>query len=247
MSGIEYERTMKLTYPVELSDQQYGKLTSRLNDKGMRVGGAYDWNGPDPEKFGYKADTKTTKRNVLYANNENIAECRGYEKTLEEAHQGLIEAFPELNISYGQEKTEITSKKWFEPNGVYLWCKDEDMVGSPTHSNIYYDFEGVKCAIKMQVRIRREVRRVQLCFSISWSPEKTQRKAAIEKALVDTVLGDMNLITTTLERILKAKKDWGWDGEGIEIDCHFDAITNRRSDCAPDIVAMVRAERQAKA
>ena len=99
----------------------------------------------------------------------------------------------------------------------------------------------------MNVRIFRDVSKPVLEFKITWSPEKTQKKVMIEEALVDIVLGDMNLMTTTLERILKAKKDWGWDGEEVDIDCHFNAITNRRSDCAPDIVAMVRAERQAEA
>ena len=245
--GIDYERIMTLTYPVRMTNQQYSKLASRLNDKGIMLGGVYSWNTPESEEFGYRAKTATTRRNVLYANDKAIAECRIYESVLKEVHDELLTLFPDLDIDYGQTNVEVTSKKWFEPNGSYVYVSDLKVEGDVSTYNLFYDFDGVEAAIKMNVRIFRDVSKPVLEFKITWSPEKTQKKVMIEEALVDIVLGDMNLMTTTLERILKAKKDWGWDGEEVDIDCHFNAITNRRSDCAPDIVAMVRAERQAEA
>ena len=245
--GIDYERTMTLTYPVKMTNQQYGKLASRLNDKGMMLGGVYSWDRPELDEFGYKAKTEVTKRNVLYANDEAIAECRRYESVLKEVHDELLTLFPELDITYGQTNTEVTAKKWFEPKGSYIYVSDLKVEGDVSTNNLFYDFNDEEAAIKMNVRIMRDVSRPKLEFKIVWSPKKTQRQEVIQEALVNTVLGDMNLITITLEKILKAKKDWGWNGEDVEIDCHFDAITNRRSDCAPDIIAMVRAERQAEA
>jgi len=245
--GINYERTMTLTYPVEMTNQQYGKLASRLNDKGIMLGGVYSWDKPELDEFGYKAKSEVTKRNVLYANDEAIAECRRYESVLKEVHDELLTLFPELDIAYGQTDTEVTAKKWFEPKGSYIYVSDLKVEGDVSTNNLFYDFNDEEAAIKMKVRIMRDVSKPKLEFKITWSPKKTQRQEVIQEALVDTVLGDMNLITITLEKILKAKKDWGWNGEDVEIDCHFDAITNRRSDCAPDIVAMVREERQTKA
>jgi len=245
--GINYERTMTLTYPVEMTNQQYGKLASRLNDKGIMLGGVYSWDKPELDEFGYKAKSEVTKRNVLYANDEAIAECRRYESVLKEVHDELLTLFPELDIAYGQTDTEVTAKKWFEPKGSYIYVSDLKVEGDVSTNNLFYDFNDEEAAIKMKVRIMRDVSKPKLEFKITWSPKKTQRQEVIQEALVDTVLGDMNLITITLEKILKAKKDWGWNGEDVEIDCHFDAITNRRSDCAPDIIAMVRAERQAEA
>jgi len=199
------------------------------------------------DEFGYKAKSEVTKRNVLYANDEAIAECRRYESVLKEVHDELLTLFPELDIAYGQTDTEVTAKKWFEPKGSYIYVSDLKVEGDVSTNNLFYDFNDEEAAIKMKVRIMRDVSKPKLEFKITWSPKKTQRQEVIQEALVDTVLGDMNLITITLEKILKAKKDWGWNGEDVEIDCHFDAITNRRSDCAPDIVAMVREERQTKA
>ena len=69
------------------------------------------------------------------------------------------------------------------------------------------------------------------------------RKEAIEEAMVQTPLKDMGLIQSLVESRLRLKK-FGFDTEDVSIDCHFDAKTESRSECTPDIIKQVREARK---
>ena len=82
---------------------------------------------------------------------------------------------------------------------------------------------------------------ITLDFTIEWNPSKVQRKDAIESALVDLTVNDMGRIQKIVEDNLHIMK---WDNESPTIDCHFDAKTETRSECAPDIIQRVRDARK---
>ena len=94
----------------------------------------------------------------------------------------------------------------------------------------------------MQTTLERSYKTLELKFVIIWNSEKVQRKEVIEKMMVDGVVADMGKIQAVVESRLKLKK-FGYDVENPSIDCHFDAITESRSECTPDIIAQVREAR----
>jgi len=61
--------------------------------------------------------------------------------------------------------------------------------------------------------------------------------------MVQTVLNDMGKIQKVVESRLKLKR-FGYNVEDVGIDCHFDAKTESRSECAPDIIKQVREARK---
>ena len=96
---------------------------------------------------------------------------------------------------------------------------------------------------KMYVFLENDYDGMVLRFRVVWEQEKVQRKEAIEDAMVQTVLNDMGKIQKLVESRLKLKK-FGYDVDDVAIDCHFDAKTESRSECTPDIIKQVREARR---
>ena len=61
--------------------------------------------------------------------------------------------------------------------------------------------------------------------------------------MVDLVLKDMGIIQAIFEGRLKLKQ-FNRDVDDVTIDCHFDAKTESRSECTPDIIKQVRDARK---
>ena len=62
--------------------------------------------------------------------------------------------------------------------------------------------------------------------------------------MVNEKLNDMAKIQGTIESRLKLKK-FGFNVDSPSIDCHFDAKTESRSECAPDIINRVKEAKKA--
>ena len=68
--------------------------------------------------------------------------------------------------------------------------------------------------------------------------DKVARKTQIESMVVDTPLNDMAEIQHIVETILHTVTEY--DVSEAEINCHFDAKTESRSECTPDIINRVK-------
>ena len=91
----------------------------------------------------------------------------------------------------------------------------------------------------MTIRLSNSNTGVILKFTTTWRPNGIQRKDTIEEVMVNQVLNDMAKIQGIIEGRLKLKK-YGFDVDSASIDCHFDAKTESRSECAPDIINRVK-------
>ena len=95
----------------------------------------------------------------------------------------------------------------------------------------------------MAINLNNGYEGLKLKFTIIWNVDSVQRKEQIEEAMVELVMADMGKIQNTIEGRMKLKK-FGVDTEAVVIDCHFDAKTESRSECTPDIISQVRNARK---
>ena len=141
-----------------------------------------------------------------------------------------------------QIKTTTTTKKWAEPEGhnvsfgIDLDGAIENFDSWGTNHIAYSN------GAKMFVYLDNDYNGMVLRFRVIWEQDKVQRKEAIEEAMVQTVLNDMGKIQKVVESRLKLKK-FGFNVDEVAIDCHFDAKTESRSECTPDIIKQVREAR----
>lgn len=93
-----------------------------------------------------------------------------------------------------------------------------------------------------------------LAFTVEWDSKTIQRKDEIEKWLVQYPLSiiahfqalfENTLILSDMKRS-HGEKYTSEFFENVEIDCHFDAISESRSECTPDIIKQVRDAKNAK-
>ncbi len=227
---ITYERTIEMNYGTKLSDVMFAKLAKKLQDKGISLLGRWDNSAPT---YGYNTVEKTVHQYVITLDGKDVFVTK-YQQDANEA----FNAFSPLINGLEQEtrKVTTTSKQWIEVEGG-LMLVDLELEGNQTKyygKAIHYDDN-----LEMEMVMNNGSSGLRLTFTVTWTPEGIQRKDAIEARMVDEVLNDMGLIQGTIEGRLKLK-EFGFDVDNAEINCHFDAKTESRSECAPDIINRVK-------
>ena len=148
---------------------------------------------------------------------------------------------PFLTLESVDAKVDKTSKKWVMVEGSVV--RDDFELEGSQHQ--WYDYEiNYENGQSMTVRLSNSNNGVILKFTTTWKPDGIQRKNTIEEVMVNQVLNDMAKIQGTIEGRLKLKK-FGFDVDSASIDCHFDAKTESRSECAPDIINRVKEAKKA--
>ena len=237
---MTYVRTMKLLYPMRIDNTQLARLATRLHDKGMSM--VSSWSSfneiPSDDDYGFKATTKQKVRHWLTLNDERVwSNHAKYE--VENVMNSINEISKDITATLESEPYEAKERKWAKPAGNYIWFTgkmDGEMV-SPT--TISYNND-----VTMKVRVHKTWRnQIELSFELEWLAERPKKKDEIESMLVDLPLHDMGRMQAIVESILKTKKFGALVDEPI-IDCKFEAKTHTSSECAPDIIAKVRAARK---
>ena len=238
MSKIEYVRTMEYNYGEKLGDTVHAKLAKDLQDKGITVAGM--WDTSHEPTYGFTEIVKSSSKWVITHKNVDVYNSTSYGIT-EEVFAGFSTIIEDLHCE--KRETETTVKKWLPVKGSKVSTVGlEGLEGKPYHhygKAIHYEDNLI-----MEITLRNSSDGLRLKFTITWKPEKVQRKDAIETRMVEEVLNDMVLIQSIIEGRLKLKK-YGIKVEEAEIDCHFDAKTESRSECAPDIINRVREAKKA--
>jgi len=240
--AIQYERTMKITYGKnKLPEVTFNKLVGDLAKKEMYVVGMYD--NYTNNQFGYtsKDITKTTYA-VMSPEYGTIMTLSWVTdaKAIIEGFKNIIDGIELETIS-----TVTSKKEWIAPEGTYAaFPQDKNQFDGDSinlegwgKNSLEYDNGAI-----LDVRVRNEYSGLILQFNITWAVETIQRKDKIEEAMVQTVLSDMGKIQSIFEGRIKQKK-FGLDIEDVIVDCHFNAKTESRSECAPDIIQQVRKAR----
>tara|TARA_R100000458_G_C8277513_1_gene253046 strand:- start:4277 stop:5011 length:735 start_codon:yes stop_codon:yes gene_type:complete len=235
--AITYERTMKLTYQLNegVEDKQImGRFLNELHLAGVSLMDN-SWDGEPSSNLGFQTRTKVNKQTVLTINGKLI-DIYPSQTTTETRH--ILDQLLENGFEAGVNEvvSESVTEGYGVPEGSYVFCTFNDYAGRTIH----YDES------HMEVRIFQDSygdNDLVIKFTMTWSPEKVAKKAEIEHHLVDIPLEDMGYVQSVVETNLGIL---GWDNEEPVIDCHFDAKTETRSECAPDIIQRVRDARKAQ-
>lgn len=167
-----------------------------------------------------------------------------------------------------QESNE-TEKFWRSMQGATLRLNNVEFLNDDdTFSNYICDElhitpndmpKGEGIVIKCKVEDKRlgdggQPKYNTLAFTVEWDSKTIQRKDEIEKWLVQYPLSIIAHFQALFENTLmlsgmKRSGDENYTSEffeDVEIDCHFDAISESRSECTPDIIKQVRDAKNAK-
>ena len=238
--AITYERTMKLRYELteRCSDRQVlGQFLSNLHDKGISLMDN-SWDDAPSKKLGLQQLTETTTVRTLTIDGKDIDI---YSSQTDTELDHILTQLNDLGFtaSKSESVTETTTEGYGVPDSSYAYIRYNGVGGNRLR---YETKDG--SVVEMKVRVYQDSwnnRDMTLTFTIEWNPSKVQRKDAIESALVDLTVKDMGKIQRIVEDNLHLLK---WDNESPMIDCHFDAKTETRSECAPDIIQRVRDARK---
>lgn len=236
--SIEYVRTMKIKYGKALVKDDFNRLSAALAKKEVFLTDNYS--AIETANYGFIPTDNHTRVYGIIINGETQFTV-DYKVDAKIIVNGLKDIHPD--IEFNTVKTVTTMNRWVEPEGHNLSftlpldgevqnfdCWGRNFILYPNGAQMFAyldnDYDGMV-----------------LRFRIVWEQDKVQRKEAIEEAMVQTVLKDMGKIQNIVESRLKLKK-FGFNTEEVAIDCHFDAKTESRSECTPDIIKQVREARK---
>ena len=227
---------MKLKYDLterSRDKQVLGLFLSNLNDKGISLMDA-SWDDKPSSKLGLQMLTETTKTRTLTIDGKDIDI---YSSQTDGELDHILEQLIELGFtaSKSESVTETSTEGYGIPDSSVAYISHNGVGGN----RLRYEAKDGS-TVEMKVRVYHDSWNdtdITLDFTIEWNPSKVQRKDAIESALVDLTVNDMGRIQKIVEDNLHIMK---WDNESPTIDCHFDAKTETRSECAPDIIQRVR-------
>lgn len=230
---------MKINYGRKIADLDFKKLCGELSKKDLFVCGNYDTYTDND--YGYTEIISNKTSYVISSTQEADIMSVGYRSEAIQIVSGLGHIIEGLD--YKKVSTETSKKEWAAPNGSYIV-----FVGEKDGENINLDSWGDNSleydnGAIMQIRLQNTYEGLTLTFTINWEVETIQRKDKIEEAMVQTVMADMGKIQSVVEGRMNLKK-FDIDTEDVSINCHFDAKTESRSECTPDIIKQVRDARK---
>ena len=224
---------MKIKYAKnKLTDLEMSKLCETLQDRGLNVA---DWGYSDVPTYGKQTKTTETKIYTVVNSRNKVVYGDSYVSIRDDAFNQISKVYKVSKSSYVDT---VTKTEWVEPAGQRLSLRNEDADAEITtnyHRN--YSYEN---GVDMKVTYYNDYLGIGVEFEITWETDKIQRKEAIEKMVVETPLRDMGRIQKIFERALAHYTDID---ENPVIDCHFDAKTESRSECTPDVIKLVREAR----
>lgn len=229
---ITYVRTMKIKYADnKLTDLQMAKLCKDLQDNGLNV---VDWGYGDVKTYGELTSTEDTTIYTIVNSRNKIVYGGKYCSVRDEVFDQIKMVYKVTKSSYVDS---VTKTEWVQPYGNRLSLVETDAEIKPYYDyNYEYDNEVI-----MKVTYFNDYSGIGIDFEITWVSDKIQRKETIEEMVVETPLSDMGKIQSIFENALA---DYTEVAEYPQIDCHFDAKTESRSECTPDIIKQVRDARR---
>jgi len=222
-----------------MTDKQARKLNTILASQSLYPVARWD-SDIDPKNYGRQSeiDEETT----YYIDFNGVEKCLSfsYRSDMKRTHDELKEAFPDISIAHYEITETKTSEKEMRLRGDYLVDSTENytVVGQPMMT-----FNSSDANPYMVVKLIVGYSNVELVFTTTWETDKVARKPAIEKNCVEIPLPLMGRMQALVEGSLRES---GYEGDidNAEIDCHFDAMSESRSECTPDIIERVRAEKR---
>jgi hypothetical protein len=222
---------MKILYADDrISPIQMAKLCKDLQDKGLNVA---DWGVSKQTTYGELTSTTETKIYTVVNSRNKIVYGDKYQSVRDAVFDQISKVY---KVGKGSYIDSVTTTKWVEPDGNRLSLVEADAEIKTFYTyNYEYDNDVI-----MEASYFNDYSGIGINFVITWESDKVQRKEVIEEKLVQTPLSDMGKIQFIFEDCLA---DYVEFAEYPEITCHFDAKTESRSECTPDIIKQVREAR----
>lgn len=236
--SIQYVRTMKIKYGDKMDDTEFAKLSAELAKKGLFLTG--EWSNHNDYEYGF-VDVEENSHTFGIVINYETQFTVDYISDAQIICEGLENLHPD--VYYTTIATTVNKKEWAEPAGNFFAITLDIEGSTPNLDTWGQNIIEYEDNVQMKVILHNNYDGLKLEFRIIWDCENVQRKEAIEEAMVHRVLNDMGKIQKVVESRLKLKK-FGYDVEDVSIDCHFDAKTESRSECTPDIIKQVRDARR---
>lgn len=266
---VTYEREMTMTYGEEaMSSTKRSRMNTLLYQEGLCMVGDYAYRqNTDPKRFGNEEISSTKistvitvdgSRTAVETDRDKIAgwiSClNGLGFTANHQNNDDLRTFDNettsTRVAFEKTKAESTRTVEQQPQGAYLICGGE-FSGNPMFDNIGYRPDGFTLAVVGDDDERHTFIRATLSigaygpptlsFKMWYDADSIENKTVIEQRLVIDPLSLMGQIQATVERCMAFL---GVNTEDPVVDCEFKCLNESKSECAPDIIAMVRAEKQ---
>ena len=248
-----------------------GQMAKILEDNGINILPSYSNGSPSLGQNERRAkDVKITKlvkitpsgqHRVKYETQDDGYEALRLERLLREMINDGV--FGKYDYIVTQDDFSTIEQVWRNHNGNTLRLTDLSFLGDLENAQVCDELSLYPTEIEEHISIKCHLENSStgwgkpkaryniLAFTITWEPKDVQRKDAIEKWLVQYPLSIIAHIQAKYEQILMEsnmdeEKYTSAFFEDVTIDCHFDAISESRSECTPDIIKQVRDAKNAK-
>jgi hypothetical protein len=273
---MKYIRTYKVIYSdavlpknETLNNGGRGQICAILKDNGIIMAPSYSSTEPE---YGIKSRQKSNRTNIKVLKYRGKPAVK-FEHTVDSYYKNVaISVIDEIcnsgilgkgHFSYITENVVETEEYWRSLNGDYLMLRDLKFLGHEIDFNTYNmtlmlypaGLEGEPITLTCRIIDQPSTQWSQfkklnvLAFTITWDSKTVQRKEAIEEYLVQFPLSIIAQYQAKFEKTLAESGMGEYPPEffdNVEIDCHFDAISESRSECTPDIINQVREAKNAK-
>ena len=234
---------MNIIYDIALTPNEWAKVSFNLHKQGLNLVSKYRWSCEvDENSYGRQQIVSTSKNYIISIDGQDAIHNKFY------TDADRIEAQLKENTQYDIEQrtveTTTSDVHWVKPDGRYFLLEFENMVGvqhiGPTPELYYAELDEETKQFNEEVRmvttLLSDNSQVELQFKVIWETSGVQTKGIIEEMCVNVPLSDMGTIQHYVEQTLN---DFAVLDEPL-IECYFDAKTESRSECAPDIIAKTR-------
>jgi len=246
---VTYEREMTMTFGDDgISHAKRAKMNTLLYQDGLCLIGRWSQNTA-AEHFGM-LEYETTKKHTQI----NI-EGDVFKETDRDVIAGWNRAIAAVQRHFDFDATvdevqEVTTKReeqqpagdYMVIGGDYASLDNCQIIipnrAKPLGMNIETDGDTILMLVELEMN---RYSAPELKFVLRWEAPSVQRTAEIQKHLVEGPLPVMGYIQASVERCLEFV---GISADDPMIDCEFKCINESKSECAPDIIEMVRAEKQ---
>ena len=243
--SVIYERTMTLNYDIALTPIEWAKISNDLHNVDLHLVSKWRYNNKvHEEEYGFRTVENESSVHTIVIDGQHALTTR-FRSDADKMTQEL-QTNTNFEVSVITDTTITSEDKWVNPVGEYFLLDYENMVGTQqigtTPELIYEDFSDSDENVRMVTTLmNKNNTEVQLQFVITWETNGIQTKGCIEELCVNLPLPDIGSIQHIVETTVS---NYGNMGEPL-IECYFDAKTDSRSECTPDIVAKTREARLA--
>ena len=250
--SITYKRTMNMKYAnTKLKDYHYYELLHALDDWGINVSNMYE-----TSPVGKYDKIKSTVVSECVVDGRIM-----FTSPYQYISAGIVENMKDNgweNVELNTTTEEVINTLWHEPKGNQInftnMATEElsKFEGNSNHNYIKGHFLQYSIPDDEKVvlvsKLTNSSDGLILTFNISWESARVKKAATIKERMDDNIISDVGLIQHIFESAFQqcfrdvADEEINFSQEP-ELECYFEHVTESKTECSPDIVALTREAR----